>query len=150
MHLFCSSLLKHFRLFVCLFDLVFRPKGLFCMQKRRLLCFFLLSSSSHHFNILKIMHLIYSRLLRCIIYTPFHFHFLVHLHFNLVSSLLATFSNRMATEMIYQMIECYQFSCQFAVVSQKRYVQKRSPLILSNTEGSRLIQIFELKKAVLC
>ena len=51
----------------------------------------------------------------CIISTPFHFHFLVHLHFNLVSSHLAIFSTRMAIGMIYQMIECYLFSCQFAV-----------------------------------
>ena len=42
--------------------------------------------------------------------TPFPFHFLVYLHLNLVSLLLAQFSTRMATEMISQMIECYQFS----------------------------------------
>ena len=35
--------------------------------------------------------------------------------YNLLSSLLAIFSTRMAIEMIFQLIECYQFSCQFAV-----------------------------------
>ena len=52
--------------------------------------------------------------------TPFPFHFLVHLHFNLVSSLLAVFSTRIASQMIIQMIECYQFSCRFPV-TPKRY-----------------------------
>ena len=37
-------------------------------------------------------------------------HFLVHLHFNVLSSLPAIFATRIATE-----VECYQFSCHFAV-----------------------------------
>ena len=40
---------------------------------------------------------------------------LVHLHFNLVSSLLALFATIMANQKINKMIECYQFSCHFAV-----------------------------------
>ena len=44
---------------------------------------------------------------------------LVYLHFSLVNSILAIFSSRMATGMISQIIECYQFSCQLAV-PQKR------------------------------
>ena len=49
--------------------------------------------------------------------TPFHF--LVHLHFKLVSLLLAICATQMTTEMISQMIEYYQFKYHFAV-SQKR------------------------------
>ena len=48
------------------------------------------------------------------------------------SSLLAIFATQMASEMIYQMIECYQFKYHFAV-SQKRQWQK-IPLTLSNTQ----------------
>ena len=64
--------------------------------------------------------------------TPFPFHFLVHLQFKLVSSLLGIFANQMTSEMISQMIECYQSSCLFAV-SQNRWGQK-IPLILINTQ----------------
>ena len=51
------------------------------------------------------------------IFTPFSFsiHFLFHLHFNLVISLLALFSTRIATQLIRVVIECYQISCYFAV-----------------------------------
>ena len=63
-----------------------------------------------------------------VISTPFSFHFPVHLHFNLVSSVLAILSTRLATEMICQMIECHQFSFHIAV-PQKRL----KPLILSKT-----------------
>ena len=51
--------------------------------------------------------------------TPSPFHFLVHLHFKLISSLLAIFATQMTSEMIFQMIECYQFKYHFTV-SQKR------------------------------
>ena len=49
----------------------------------------------------------------------FSFYFLVHLHFKLVSSLLGIFATQMTSEMISQVIECYQYKCHFAV-PQKR------------------------------
>ena len=64
----------------------------------------------------------------CVISTPFSFHFPVHLHFNLVSSLLAILPTRLATEMIRQMIEFDQFSFH-SPVPQKRL----KPLNLGNT-----------------
>ena len=47
--------------------------------------------------------------------TPSPFHFLVHLHVNLVGPLVALFTAIMAT----QMIGCHQFSCHFAVCTSK-------------------------------
>ena len=60
----------------------------------------------------------------CVISTPFPFHFLVHLHFNLLSSLPAIFVTRIATEVISQIIECYQFSCHLAVPEKKSWTPK--------------------------
>ena len=56
--------------------------------------------------------------------TPFPFHFLVHLQFNLLSWLQAIFATSIAAEMISQMIECYQFSCHFAVPEKKSWSPK--------------------------
>ena len=48
------------------------------------------------------------------IYTYF-ISFGVHLHFNLVTSLVARFAIRMASQKKTKLIECYQFSCHFSV-----------------------------------
>ena len=63
----------------------------------------------------------------------FHFHILVNLHFNLVSSILAIlFSTSMATKIISQMIEC--FGSVVSLLCLKRDGSKKIPLILNNTQ----------------
>ena len=51
---------------------------------------------------------------------PFHFYFLVNLHFNLVSSLLALFAARIAFQM---KVKCYQFSCHCHITVHQKKAQ---------------------------
>ena len=62
--------------------------------------------------------------LACLIYT-FFLSFSSSFAFQLVSSLLGIFATNMTSEMIFQMIECYQFKCHPTALYLKRDMGKR-------------------------
>ena len=62
------------------------------------------------------------------IYTYF-ISFGVYLHVNLVTSLLARFANRMASQKKTKLIECYKLSCTLKETGAKAHLKKQLSMV---------------------